>query len=107
VPVAEIDVEELARRLADGAVLIDVRNPEEYASGHVPGAHLLPLHDLPYRADEVPDGAEVLVICRTGSRSLVAAEFLAEQGVTAVNVAGGTRAWVDSGRPAVGGTEPT
>jgi rhodanese-related sulfurtransferase len=107
VAVAEIDVEELARRLAGGAVLIDVRNPDEYEAGHVPGARLLPLHDLPYRVDEVPGGSEILMICRTGNRSMVAAEFLAEQGVTAVNVAGGTLAWLDSGRTAVGGSEPT
>jgi rhodanese-related sulfurtransferase len=57
--------------------------------------------------DEVPGGSEILMICRTGNRSMVAAEFLAEQGVTAVNVAGGTLAWLDSGRTAVGGSEPT
>lgn len=105
--VDEIDVEELARRLDDGAVLIDVRNPDEYEAGHVPGARLLPLHDLPYRVGEVPEGAEILMICRTGNRSMVAAEFLVEQGMTAVNVAGGMVAWVGSGRSAVGGPEPT
>jgi rhodanese-related sulfurtransferase len=57
--------------------------------------------------DEVPGGAEVMTICRTGNRSMVAAEYLVEQGVTAVNVAGGMVAWVGSGRSAVGGLEPT
>jgi rhodanese-related sulfurtransferase len=107
VPVSEIDVEELARRLDAGAVLIDVRNPDEYTSAHVPGAVLLPLGELPYRTEEVPAGVQVLLICRTGARSLVAAEFLSEHGIDAVNVAGGTKAWVESGRVAVGGTDPS
>jgi rhodanese-related sulfurtransferase len=107
VTVGEIDVEELDRRLAAGAVVIDVRNPDEYVAGHVPGAQLIPLYELADRVDEVPAGGEVLVICRTGARSMVAAEFLAEHGATALNVAGGTLAWVESGRRAVGGAEPS
>ncbi len=104
---SEIDVDELDRRLAAGVTLIDVRNPDEYVAGHVPGARLIPLNELVDRVDEVPMGAEVLVICGSGARSMVAAEFLAEQGATPINVAGGTLAWVESGRPAVGGPEPT
>lgn len=104
---SEIDVEELARRLDGGAVLIDVRNPDEYTAAHVPGARLLPLGELPYRTGEVPPDVQVLLICRTGNRSMVAAEFLSEQGVDAVNVAGGTKAWVESGRAAVEGADPS
>jgi rhodanese-related sulfurtransferase len=83
-----------------------VRNPDEYEHAHVPGARLIPLHELPDRIGEVPAAAEVLVICRTGSRSAIAAEFLAQHGVAAVNVAGGTLEWVHSGRQAPGGSEP-
>jgi rhodanese-related sulfurtransferase len=105
--VGEIDVEELARRLDSGATLIDVRNPDEYEAGHVPGAQLLPLCDLADRLGDVPSDGEVLVICRSGGRSRAAAMFLVDNGVEAVNVAGGTLAWVESGRAAQGGPEPT
>jgi rhodanese-related sulfurtransferase len=105
--VPEIDVDELARRLDAGATLIDVRNPHEYEAGHVPGARLIPLGDLPDRTGEVAIDHEVLLICRTGSRSMVAAEYLRQQGMDVVNVAGGTLAWIESGRPAPGGAEPT
>jgi molybdopterin-guanine dinucleotide biosynthesis protein A/rhodanese-related sulfurtransferase len=104
--VPEIDVEELVRRHADGAVIVDVRRVEEYESGHVPGAVLLPLDQLGSRWEEVPDGVEVLVICATGARSGRAVQALNEAGRTTVNVAGGTKAWIDAGHPVVTGTEP-
>ena len=95
----EITVDELAARLEQGATLIDVRQPDEYASGHVPGARLIPLGDVPERVDEIPSSGEVLVICRSGARSGKACEFLVAQGIAAVNVAGGTLAWLEAGRP--------
>jgi rhodanese-related sulfurtransferase/molybdopterin-guanine dinucleotide biosynthesis protein A len=98
----EIDVDELARRLADGAVLIDVRRPDEHEEVHLPEARLIPLDQLPDRLDEIPEADEVLVICRSGGRSAAACEFLTGHGVTAVNVAGGMLAWIDSGRPVAG-----
>lgn len=94
----EITVDELARRLASGsAVLFDVRNPDEYVAGHVPGATLIPLHEVPDRSAEFPRSGEVLVICKSGGRSAQAAEFLRELGVDAINVAGGTMDWIRSG----------
>jgi rhodanese-related sulfurtransferase len=105
VAIPEITVDELAERLAAGAALIDVRRPEEYAAGHVPGATLLTLDTVPDRLADVP--ASVLVICRTGGRSLAACEYLAAKGVEAANVAGGTVAWLDSGREVVEGDQPT
>ena len=104
--VPEIDVDELARRLDGGAVVIDVRELDEYLDGHVAGARLIPLGDVPDRLAEVPTTEPVLVICKVGGRSLRAAEFLAANGVDATNVAGGTMAWIDSGRPVVEGSEP-
>ena len=95
---SEITVDELAGRLERGAVLIDVRQPNEFVEGHVPGAVLIPLNELPDRVDEVPTGREVLVICRSGGRSAMACELLDEQGLSAVNVVGGTLAWVAAGR---------
>jgi rhodanese-related sulfurtransferase len=108
VAVPEISVDELASRLADGAFLLDVRQPDEFAEAHVPNASLMPLDDVPRRAGELPAGKEILVICRSGARSHRAAEYLiAQHGLDAVNVAGGTLAWIETGRDIVVGTENT
>ena len=104
--VPEIDVDELAQRRAAGAVVVDVRQPDEYEDGHVPGARLIPLPEVPTRVDEVPQDETVLLICGSGGRSRRAAEFLRARGRDAVNVAGGTRAWVESGRDVIRGGEP-
>ncbi len=99
--VPEIDVHELERRLVAGAVLVDVREPDEYARGHVPGASLVPLSTIADRLDELAarEGEEVLVVCQLGGRSMKAAELLVARGVHAVNVSGGTQAWIDAGKP--------
>ena len=104
--VPEIAPDELAPRL-DDVVLIDVRQPEEYVAGHVRTARLLPLRDVPDHVAELPTDTEVFVICRSGSRSAMASEFLIEQGVRAVNVAGGTLAWADAGHAFVTGDQPS
>ena len=103
--VPEIDIDELARRHAAGAFVLDVRNPDEYVAGHVPGAVLIPLPELGDRWQEVPEG-DVLVICKSGARSAKAVEALNGAGRTTVNVAGGTMAWIDAGRPVVTGSAP-
>jgi molybdopterin-guanine dinucleotide biosynthesis protein A/rhodanese-related sulfurtransferase len=103
--VPEIDVEELAERHAAGAYVLDVRNPDEYEDGHVPGAVLLPLGELNARWEEVPEG-EVLVICKTGARSARAVEALNGAGRTTMNVAGGTLAWIRAGFDVVTGPSP-
>jgi rhodanese-related sulfurtransferase len=105
VAVPEIDIDEFARRREQGAPVIDVREPDEYTAGHVPGATLIPLATVPDRLSDVPSG-DVLVICRSGGRSRRAAEFLAANGVQATNVAGGTLAWLKSGRGVTKGDEP-
>lgn len=97
--VPEIDVAELAEARRGGATLIDVREPDEYEQAHVPGARLVPLATVPERLDEVPDAGAVYVICAKGGRSLKAAEFYRSQGIDAINVAGGTSAWIDAGQP--------
>jgi rhodanese-related sulfurtransferase len=98
--VDEIDVEGLARRLGDGSVLLDVREPQEYAQGHVPGTINLPQADLATRLDEVPRDSPLITICEHGTRSLRAAQFLKQVGVTdVVSVAGGTDAWRGAGKP--------
>jgi rhodanese-related sulfurtransferase len=105
--VPEIDVAALAARRADGVPILDVRNPDEYVEGHVPGAVLIPLPDLVERVDEVPDdGQPLYVICAVGGRSARAAEYLRGQGIDAINIAGGTVSWIEAGHPVVTGEQP-
>ena len=96
--IPEITVDELAERLEGGAVLIDVREPDEWLEARVPGVPLVPLQTIPDSLDRFPEGVDIHLICRSGGRSMAAAEFLNEQGRSCVNVAGGTMAWVESGR---------
>lgn len=79
-------------------VFIDVRTPEEYAAGHVPGARLLPLDQLASRLAEVPKDKRVYVYCHSGRRSAQAAALLATRGYDNIeNVLGGFQAWKQSG----------
>lgn len=105
-PIPEIDIAETARRIGAGTAIIDVRQPDEYREAHVPGAPLIPLGDLPARFGEVPDGGQILIICRSGGRSAQAVELLRAQGIDAVNVAGGTMGWIEAGHPVVEGDQP-
>jgi rhodanese-related sulfurtransferase len=98
VEILEIGVGELAALLSDDTVLIDVREPEEYAEARVPGAVLMPLDTVPARTRELPD-QHLYLICALGGRSLKAAEFLSAQGWSCTNVAGGTNGWVEAGYP--------
>ncbi len=102
----EVDVDRLADASAAGALVIDVRQPEEYVNGHVAGAQLMPLGDVVARLDEIPTDQPVYVICQSGGRSLKAVQFLRAQGYDATSVAGGTKAWIDSGRDVVRGPRP-
>ena len=104
--VPEIDLSELERLLATGAVLVDVREDDEYADGHIAGALHVTLSTVPDRVSEIPTSGPVYVICAIGGRSARAAEFLRGQGIDAINVAGGTNGWVDSGRAVVLGDSP-
>jgi len=92
--VPEVDVDELASRLAEGAPLLDVREPHEVEEVRVPGGLRIPLQSVPDRLDAIPAAGILYVICAVGGRSRAAAEFLRNQGIDAVNVAGGTNAWV-------------
>lgn len=104
--VPEIDVDELAQRRDAGQVVLDVRNPDEYEEAHVPGVVLIPLGELVERVDEVPADGPLPIICRSGARSMQAAEYLRAQGVDAMNVVGGTLAWIDAGFPVETGEAP-
>lgn len=106
VSIPEIDVDALAAALESGDVrLIDVREPDEYEAGHVPGAELIPLGTVADHLDRFTGPGPTYVICRSGGRSMRACEFVAEQGDSqVVNIAGGTLAWVESGRPTASGS---
>lgn len=105
--IPEIDPTSFAAAHADGAAVLDVRTPEEYDEGHVPGAVLIPLAELAVRLAEVPAGDPLYVICRSGARSAQAVEMLRGGGTDSVNVAGGTLAWIEAGRPVVTGARPS
>ena len=102
----EVDLSAFAAAHASGAVVLDVRNPDEYEAAHVPGARLIPLHELAQRLAEVPDVDPLYVICAVGGRSLTAAQALVGAGSPAVSVAGGTNGWIEQGGDFVTGVEP-
>lgn len=102
----EISIDELETALASGCRLVDVREQNEYDETHVPGAHLVALTTLPDHVDVFRGDLPAYVICRSGGRSMRACEYLADHGIEAVNVAGGTLAWVTSGKPTVSGPNP-
>ena len=104
--VTEVDVRQGATLQSQGALLIDVREPDEYAQGHAPGARLIPLGQLQQRLGEIAahKNKPVALICRTGRRSAMAADILNKAGFTqAVNVGGGMMVWQQSGLPVVSG----
>jgi rhodanese-related sulfurtransferase/glyoxylase-like metal-dependent hydrolase (beta-lactamase superfamily II) len=84
----------------DGAVVIDVREADEWAAGHAPDSVLIPLAQVETRLDEVK-GERALIVCRSGGRSDAVAQLLSSHGINAVNLAGGLRAWEAAGLPVV------
>ncbi|MFK5634353.1 MULTISPECIES: rhodanese-like domain-containing protein [unclassified Ornithinimicrobium] len=90
-------------RHADGAFVLDVREPAEYVGGHVPGAVLAPMSRITSSLGPVPKDRTVHVICQSGNRSRSMADLLVALGYEAVSVDGGTSAWVAAGRPVVMG----
>ncbi|RNB85785.1 rhodanese-like domain-containing protein [Brevibacillus nitrificans] len=92
----EVTTEQVEQRLSrDPEIqLIDVRNPDEYEDGHIPGAKLIPLPELPARTNEIDHNREVIFICRSGNRSGKACEYLAQLGYSQMyNMVGGMLAW--------------
>jgi rhodanese-related sulfurtransferase len=94
----EVTLEDLDEARSAGTTLIDVRESDEYAAGHVPGAQLMPLGLVPVRVQDLPKGEPVYVICASGGRSAQAVQLLHSAGIDARSVAGGTSAWARSGR---------
>ena len=102
----EIGIDQLAAAVNGGAAIVDVREPDEYVAGHVPGAVLIPMGQLPRRTAEIDRNAPVYVVCASGNRSATMTGFLRSAGFDAYSVAGGTSGWARSGRPVVGGYAP-
>ncbi|MGH8866903.1 MAG: rhodanese-like domain-containing protein [Actinomycetes bacterium] len=99
-PVPQVDVSALPA----GAWLLDVREPEEWLAGHAEQALHVPMGQLPQRLDEVPADRQVVVVCRSGSRSAQVTAWLTAQGWDAVNLDGGMHAWEHAGLPMVSET---
>ena len=96
-PPREIDADALQ---AGDALVVDVREPEEYAFGHISGAINLPQAELATRLDELPRDRLLAVVCHAGMRSLRAAQFLVQAGFPDVaSLKGGTAGWKAEGRP--------
>ena len=95
--VPEVDV----RSLSDDGFLLDVREDEEWAAGHVESAVHIGMDQLLEQIDQVPRDQAVAVICRSGGRSAQVVRYLRASGYDAVNVAGGMQAWQAAGLPFV------
>ena len=104
-----IAIDNVPDPLPEGVAVLDVREPDEWAAGHIAGALHIPLGVLPVRIDEVAalqEGgvAQTLVVCKVGGRSAQAVAYLAQQGYDVVNLAGGMLDWEAAGRPMVSET---
>ena len=93
--VPSITAEELNEKLKFGKhpLVLDVRQPDEFRSGHVAGAKLIPLNELRKKINELPKGREIVCICASGNRSTSAVKMLAKEGFNVLNVSGGMLAW--------------
>jgi rhodanese-related sulfurtransferase len=109
-PEIEVTPEHTAEALADGsAQVIDVREPYEREAGHIAGSRHVALQDLAAQADTVDRDRPVIFQCRSGARSLMAAQAFRRAGYDAWSMAGGLEQWVAEGReiePADGKVAP-
>ena len=90
-------------RLLEGAILLDVRNPDEREAGFAPDSAFLPLPELPERIGELDPTAEYVVVCKLGGRSQSACELMAAAGIAVSNLDGGMKAWEAAGLAVVDG----
>jgi len=100
-PYQSVSAAQAAALAADGAILLDVREPHEWQAGHAPRARHIPLSQVPRRAAELPQGRPVVTVCRSGARSARAAALLSGDGREVSNLSGGMHAWARAGLPVV------
>lgn len=97
---SEISVAQAGQMRDQGALILDVREPDEWTQFHIPGAVLIPLGELPNRLNEVPKDGEVVVVCRSGNRSATGRDILLNAGFPLVtSMAGGVTQWQSQGLP--------
>ncbi|MFR9729124.1 rhodanese-like domain-containing protein [Saccharopolyspora sp. MS10] len=97
-----VQPEELPAELPTAAAaLLDVREADEWAAGHAPGARHIPMNEVPQRLDELPEADQIYVVCRSGGRSARVTAYLNAHGWDAVNVERGMNGWAAIGRPVV------
>ena len=89
------------REVSDGATILDVREDDEWAAGHIAGSTHVPMSEIVQRVADVPAADPLLVVCRVGARSGQVAAWLRAQGRDAHNLSGGLISWAAAGRPLV------
>ena len=100
----EISVVQASELRSQGAFILDVRTPEEWAEHHIPGSTLIPVDELEARVDEVPRDQQVVVVCRSGNRSAVGRDILKNANFGQVtSMAGGLNVWKADGLETVSG----
>jgi len=100
----EINAAKASELRDQGAFVLDVREPDEWAAGHIPGATLIPLGQLASRLAEVPQDQQVVVVCRSGNRSATGRDILLDAGFTEVtSMGGGMNTWISQGFETVTG----
>lgn len=99
--VAQTTVAELPAEFGPSALLLDVREDDEWSRGHAAAAQHIPMGEVPGRLNEIDRSATLYVICKAGGRSAKVADFLARDGFKPINVEGGMLAWAAAGRPVV------
>ena len=95
--VREVSREQAREMVAGGAQLIDVRADHEWETGHIPGATHIRLEELPQKTGEIDSDRQVVVYCRGGTRSSMAAEALADAGFDTVKLSEGVVGWEEEG----------
>ena len=98
-PLPSVSAAELNEKLKNGKrpLVVDVRQPGEYRTGHINGAKLIPLNKLSGRLKELPKNKEIVLVCASGSRSRSATKMLVREGYEAFNMNGGMISWSRSG----------
>jgi rhodanese-related sulfurtransferase len=97
--ISNIDVDDALNAIRSGALVLDVREDDEWSAGRINGAVHIRLSELPDRYDELDRSRTVLCVCRVGGRSARAAHFLTSEGFRTLNLDGGMTAWSMASQP--------